>query len=187
MREQTHWDEHTRKIVRSRLNPQAKRKFLTEQEESKLKQICSLLVGDEREEILGYVLSHIDQTLSSNVGEGQRKAHVPKAPVLVRGGLVALDQSAKEKWGRRFVELKEGEQRQLLTEVSESRAPSHSEWKGIPQREFFIKLLNLSIESYYSHPTVWSEIGYGGPAYPRGYVRTQLGQLDPWEAQPEHE
>ncbi|KQX56587.1 hypothetical protein ASD40_04085 [Paenibacillus sp. Root444D2] len=31
---------------------------------------------------------------------------------------------------------------------------------------------------------VWSEIGYAGPAYPRGYVRTQLGQLDPWEAQP---
>ncbi|WP_369127188.1 hypothetical protein [Paenibacillus antri] len=40
----------------------------------------------------------------------------------------------------------------------------------------------MTLEAYYSHPAVWSEIGYGGPAYPRGYVRTQLGQLDPWEA-----
>lgn len=39
----------------------------------------------------------------------------------------------------------------------------------------------------YPHPRVWSEIGYAGPAYPRGYVRTQLGQLDPWEAKAEHE
>ncbi len=45
----------------------------------------------------------------------------------------------------------------------------------------------MTAEAYYSHLVAWSEIGYGGPAYPRGYVRTQMGQLDPWEAQPEHE
>ena len=35
---------------------------------------------------------------------------------------------------------------------------------------------------YYSHPTAWSEMGFGGPASPRGYVRMELDRRDPWEA-----
>jgi hypothetical protein len=36
--------------------------------------------------------------------------------------------------------------------------------------------------AYYAHPTAWSEIGYGGPASPRGYVRLDYNERDPWEA-----
>ena len=36
--------------------------------------------------------------------------------------------------------------------------------------------------AYYAHPTAWSEIGWGGPASPRGYVRMDLNERDPWEA-----
>jgi hypothetical protein len=36
--------------------------------------------------------------------------------------------------------------------------------------------------AYYSHPTAWSEIGFGGPASPRGYVRMGFNRRDPWEA-----
>jgi len=32
---------------------------------------------------------------------------------------------------------------------------------------------------------VWSEMGYGGPAYPRGYYRIEAGVTDPWEAKAE--
>ena len=31
-------------------------------------------------------------------------------------------------------------------------------------------------------PTAWSEIGWGGPASPRGYVRLDFNERDPWEA-----
>jgi hypothetical protein len=55
----------------------------------------------------------------------------------------------------------------------------------IPAKELFYKLLTESVAAYYSHPTVWSEIGYAGPAYPRGYVRTEWGITDPWEAKRE--
>ena len=34
----------------------------------------------------------------------------------------------------------------------------------------------------YSHPAAWSEIGWGGPASPRGYVRLDFNDRDPWEA-----
>lgn len=36
--------------------------------------------------------------------------------------------------------------------------------------------------AYYAHPTAWSEIGWGGPASPRGYVRMDFNERDPWEA-----
>ena len=36
--------------------------------------------------------------------------------------------------------------------------------------------------AYYAHPVAWNQIGFGGPASPRGYVRMQLNQSDPWEA-----
>ena len=39
------------------------------------------------------------------------------------------------------------------------------------------------LAAFYSHPWAWNEIGFGGPAYPRGYAR--LGdrhEREPWEA-----
>ncbi|MGH6677602.1 MAG: gluconate 2-dehydrogenase subunit 3 family protein, partial [Bradyrhizobium sp.] len=34
----------------------------------------------------------------------------------------------------------------------------------------------------YAHPAAWSEIGFGGPASPRGYVRLGANRRDEWEA-----
>jgi hypothetical protein len=36
--------------------------------------------------------------------------------------------------------------------------------------------------AYYAHPTAWNEIGFGGPASPRGYVRMGFDKRDPWDA-----
>jgi len=48
---------------------------------------------------------------------------------------------------------------------------------------FFVKhVLSDIVTAYYSHPTAWSEIGFGGPASPRGYVRMGFDERDPWEA-----
>ena len=36
-------------------------------------------------------------------------------------------------------------------------------------------------QAFYSHPWSWNEIGFGGPAYPRGYARLGIGQREWWE------
>ncbi len=185
MREKDAWDDHTQTIVTSRLNRVNQYQFLTVVETEMLRAICSLLAGDDRADVIQYVLGHIDQTLSESPGEGQRKAGVPPAQTLIREGLRALERCAQAQYVLPFIELDEPKQRQLVRDMSEGAAQPSSAWFGVPQKELFNKLLRLTVESYCSHPLIWSEIGYGGPAYPRGYVRTQLGQLDPWEAQPE--
>ncbi|MDD2861718.1 MAG: gluconate 2-dehydrogenase subunit 3 family protein, partial [Acidiphilium sp.] len=56
-------------------------------------------------------------------------------------------------------------------------------WDDMKSEEFFDRRVLADIPAcYYSHPTAWSEIGFGGPASPRGYVRMELNRRDPWEA-----
>lgn len=185
MTQQDHWDDHTQQVVQSRLKEHLMYHFLTKEEVKQLTPIIGDLVGDDRETIIAYIVGHIDQSLSSGIGEGQRKAGVPQAKTLLRDGLMAINRSAEKKYGQPIFLLELKERLQLLQDLSQNRAAPVEEWSNLSQVEVFKKLLNWAIEGYYSHPTVWSEMGYGGPAYPRGYVRTGIGQLDPWEAQPE--
>lgn len=183
MNEQLAWDDHTRSIVTARLHrTQPLCVFLTTMEEETLRSWCALLVDDNRGELIQYIIAHIDETLSSAKGEGQRQPHTPPAPILVRRGLHAVNASSRMADSLSFFHLEEGRQRQLMMDIAAGTLAGGEAWEGVPQRAFFQKLLSLTVEAYYSHPTVWSEIGHGGPAYPRGYVRTAIGQLDPWEA-----
>lgn len=182
MEEQDAWDAHTRSIVNARLLLEHKYHFLSLVEAECLRAWCSLLMNDDRGEIIQYVLSHIDESVAGNKGEGQRKKGVPPARVLLREGLKAIDETGWMRDSLPFFQLDESIQRQIMQEVSVGAVAPTEAWEGIPQKELFQKILVLTVEAYYSHPQVWSEIGYGGPAYPRGYVRADIGQLDPWEA-----
>ena len=31
--------------------------------------------------------------------------------------------------------------------------------------------MRMTLSGFYSHPWAWNEIGFGGPAYPRGFMR----------------
>ncbi|KRF13542.1 gluconate 2-dehydrogenase subunit 3 family protein [Paenibacillus sp. Soil787] len=185
MNEVYEWDDHTQTIVTSRLKSIKSLHFLTGIEAVMVRRISSLLVSDQTPEVLDFIISHIDQTLHQSLGEGQRKAGVPESPELIRSGLQAIEQGVQLLYGSSFITLDIDRQKQYLQMISECNAEPLEVWNSIQQEPLFIKLLRLTVESYSSHPKVWSEIGYAGPAYPRGYVRTELGQLDPWEAQPE--
>jgi hypothetical protein len=60
---------------------------------------------------------------------------------------------------------------------------SAPEWGSMSPKQFFKRRMARDIVlAYYAHPTAWSEIGWGGPASPRGYVRLDFNERDPWEA-----
>jgi hypothetical protein len=43
--------------------------------------------------------------------------------------------------------------------------------------------MRMVLAAFYAHPWAWNEIGYGGPAYPRGYMRLgPLSTLEPFES-----
>jgi hypothetical protein len=185
--EQEHWDDHTRSIVLARTIREHEYAYLSLVEAESVRALSQVLVHDERAEVIQYVVCHIDETLAKAVGEGQRKVGIPKAEVLVRDGLRMLESLCMTHYMKPFPELSKEDQQQIVEDLSQGmmKVLNEPDHVAFPQKAFFQKLMNLTVEAYCSHPTVWSEMGYGGPAYPRGYVRTDGNQLDPWEAKKE--
>jgi hypothetical protein len=96
--------------------------------------------------------------------------------------LYALDAEAQAAHGVPFHELLASDADALLQRVQHGdvRDPS---WGEVSPKLFFAKRILSDIPAaYYAHPDAWSEIGFGGPASPRGYVRMQADRRDPWEA-----
>lgn len=187
------WDPHTRSIVEQRLASPGRPSFLKAGEAETLRAAVSRLVCEDRDDILGFILSHIDQKLVSPMGEAQRTQGVPPQAELVRDGLALIDQAARARRGKAFADCSPQEQHTILAELETGSLADTWPRPGpggqrdgeacrLLQKELFQKLLGLSVEALASHPVIWSEIGYGGPAYPRGYYRIEPGVTDPWEA-----
>ncbi|MGE5551778.1 MAG: gluconate 2-dehydrogenase subunit 3 family protein [Bacteroidota bacterium] len=185
MREAKAWDDHTREIVQKRLGPYPALSFLTPGEGETLGAIAGVLIDDFSLDILDYITTECDRRIKRRVGEGQRQAGVPPEADLLRQGLAAIETTARAEYGQAFRYLTVVQRQDLLGRVERAEMPDTGPWRGLPQKDLFQKLLTLAVEAYYSHPAVWSTIGYGGPAYPRGYVRSELGLIDPWEARRE--
>jgi Gluconate 2-dehydrogenase subunit 3 len=182
MEQKDHWDAHTRGIVEGRLQQSDTYQSLNKQEVKTLQHLCEVILDDSRVEVLSYVVHYFDTKLSSNIGEAQRKKGLPRESDLIRKGLQALDGFCNAMYGNTFDLLEEKIRQGIVDQLC--RGQFHLEAGGlkIPTQDFFSKILTESVSAYYSHPTVWSDIGYAGPAYPRGYVRSEWGLTDPWEA-----
>ena len=99
-----------------------------------------------------------------------------------RRGLAALDQEARDRHDAPFHELSPEQQDGLLGRMQRGELDGEA-WGGMPCKMFFEHRVIPDItHAYYAHPVAWNEIGFGGPASPRGYVRMQLDRRDPWEA-----
>ncbi len=176
------WDEHTRKIVAQRRAPDVAHRFLTQQEALTLQAAAALLVDDIRLDVLTFITQHIDESLASPVGEDQRKVGIPSKQILYRQGIAGLDESSQAGYQKEFLALPREQQIDMLIKLEADDTTAAGAWEQVRPKAFLKKLLHDVVSAYYSHPLIWSEIGYGGPAYPRGYVRVEKGLVDPWEA-----
>lgn len=95
--------------------------------------------------------------------------------------MAALEAEAAAAYGARFGALTPEDQDILLKRMQDGALTSTA-WTGMPCKPFFEHRVLADItHAYYAHPVAWNEIGFGGPASPRGYVRMQLDRRDPWE------
>ncbi|WP_421617211.1 gluconate 2-dehydrogenase subunit 3 family protein [Brevibacillus sp. TJ4] len=176
------WDEHTRKIVGKRKSPKVAHRFFSPAQSLLVETIASLLVDDHRMEVLTYVTQHLDESLARPIGEAQRKVGLPPKQDLYRIGLAGVDAESKARFRTGFVALKRTEQLVIMDALANGDTMDVQAWGQLSPADFFKRMLHDTVNAYYSHPLVWSDIGYGGPAYPRGYVRVEKGLTDPWEA-----
>ncbi|MDQ1914019.1 gluconate 2-dehydrogenase subunit 3 family protein [Paenibacillus sp. GD4] len=182
--QEEHWDPHTREIVKERLETDSfySYRFFNPQEAETLIQLCSILLDDRRDAVMAYMVYHFDKSLHAGIGESERKAGVPKQSILLREGLAQFDQACRERYGGAFTALEDEAQNQAVSRFMQGDISSNPGPHGVSMEDFRDKLFAEAVAAYYSHPFIWSEIGYAGPAYPRGYVRSEMGLTDPWEA-----
>jgi len=182
------WNDQTRRVLDERLaiDP-GQRQFFTESEWLTVNAICALIVPQPAGRTKPVPLAAmLDQKLHTNSGDGYRDARLPPLREAWRRGLHAIEAEALRQQGKSFQQLESTRQIALLKAVQDGRVGDPS-WHDLPSAVFFHqRLLHDIVSAYYAHPTAWSEIGFGGPASPRGYVRMGFDRRDPWEASEAH-
>ncbi len=176
------WNEKTRQVVDRRLAIPREPRFFSEPEWKTLVAVCNRIVPQPPDRPPVPLAAFVDAKLLADRRDGFRPAKLPPQQEAWRIGLAALDDAAGAAHGRRFHELAAADQDALLKQM-EAGTLTGPAWRGMPSSAFFAKRVLPDItSSYYAHPTAWNEIGFGGPASPRGYVRMGFDRRDPWEA-----
>jgi hypothetical protein len=178
------WNEQTRAVIARRLREVPERRFLSLEEWELLEAVVSrLLPQPDRPDAPVPIVPWIDRMLDRNEGDGYRLPDTPPMREVWRLGLRGIDEESASHYSRRFVELPPDAQDEVLGCIQRGEVRSDVWTHLLPERFFTGGLLTTTVGIYYSHPAAWSEIGFGGPASPRGYVRLGFDQRDPWEAE----
>jgi len=179
------WDEKTRRLVLDRVRNVPQRVFFSEPEFALLEALCDRLLpqddrpADQRIPIAPF----IDERLATGGGNGYRYEQMPWDDEAYRRGLAGVDQTSRLMFGvSGFRELDGARQDQVIAAMEKGDPPGDI-WRELPSDLFFKIMMHDVTEMYYSHPIAWNEVGFQGPASPRGHVRLSLGKRDPWEAE----
>ena len=176
------WNEQTRAVVTRRLSIGPEPRFFTASEFQIVLAVAARIVPQPTTRPPIPVAALVDDKLHRGSSDGYRKADMPREQEAWRLGLRALDEEATAAFGARFHALPDTDQDALLARM-EKGALKGAAWGKMPSDAFFkMRMAHDIVLAYYAHPTAWSEIGWGGPASPRGYVRMDFDERDPWEA-----
>ena len=178
------WDATTRELIEKRVDDVPPIRFFTSEELPTISAICERIMpqDDRLPDARIPVLSYIDQRLHENKIEGYRYEGMPSDRDAYRLGIKAIDQTAIAIHAAPFHELDSLKQDFLLKSIHEGKQLAAAEiWNKLPIHHFWAMLVGDCAKAYYAHPWAWDEIGFGGPAYPRAYMRLENGLPEPWE------
>jgi hypothetical protein len=180
------WDARTREVIVDRVTNVPPIRFFTEEQARLMEAICRhILPQDDRDEQHRIpILPWIDQRLYDDSHDGYRYEDMPPDREAYRLALQAIDEISRKLHGRAFTEIGDREQDELLQTIHDGNPPAaHEIWSRMPVERFWMLLVQDCVTAYYSHPFAWDEIGFGGPAYPRAYMRLERGEAEPWEVE----
>lgn len=176
------WNDKTREVIARRLSIGSEPTFFTADEFLTVAAAAERIVPQPRTRSPIPVAALVDHKLHLAQSDGYRLPGTPRDGEAWRLGLKALDVEAEAAFGARFHGLTEVQQDILLERMQKGEL-RNSAWADMASDTFFrMRLARDLVHAYYAHPTAWSEIGWGGPASPRGYVRMDYDERDPWEA-----
>ena len=172
-----HWDAVTAGVVLSRLGRPRDIRFFTPAEEAVATALSDRLLGQDGEPRIP-VVEMIDARLAEQETDGWRYADLPEDGQAWRDTLRHLDADAQAKFARPFARCSADEQRDLIQAVQDAGS---GQWHGLNAAHVWSLWTRYAATAFYSHPWAWSEIGFPGPAYPRGYKNPGVDAREPFE------
>jgi hypothetical protein len=173
------WDDVTAGVVLARLAPVTDLSFFTMSENSIAGPLCDLLLGQDSEPKVP-VVALVDSRLATGETDGWRYGDLPEDGQAWRDSLAHLDTDAQDVYNQSFAELSWKRQAQLVQAVQDRSRASES-WHELNAAHVWSLWTRYACTAFYSHPWAWNEIGFGGPAYPRGYKARHVGGRERWE------
>jgi hypothetical protein len=112
--------------------------------------------------------------------DGYRHEGLPDDDETWRIVVAGLDEVARRRYGQPFAQCGE-EAREAICDQFSKGALAGGVWDTIDSKKAWSVCTRAILSAFYSHPWAWNEIGFGGPAYPRGYLRLGAGLREPHE------
>jgi hypothetical protein len=177
--EADHWDEVTRRLVLDRVENVPPLRFFTAAEALTLGVFCDLVLAQDAEPRIP-VLNIVDAKLFAGELDGFRYEDMPDDRDTWRRVATGLDAAARQHGAVDFVNATLDVQERVVDAFSNG-ALQGEVWDELPPARAWKVVTCAMLSAFYSHPWAWNEIGFGGPAYPRGYARIGAGQRESWE------
>ena len=184
MSQSAYWDVATRKLMQERLAPPKPLRFFNDAEAVTMTAVLDrVLPQDDRVPATRIpLLPPLDTRLFENRIEGYRFEDMPSDQQAYRWAVESMNVMALEVFNASFAELTPHSQEVLLKSLHDGEPMgAKALWQRMNVERFWTLLLNDACAAYYAHPWAWNEIGFGGPSYPRGYMRLEEGEAEPWE------
>jgi hypothetical protein len=174
-----HWDDATAGVVLERLSPTTQLAFFTSSEVAVVRPLLDLLTGQSAEPRVP-VLELIDARLARGETDGWHYDDMPEDGDAWRHTLRWLDDDARTRFDRAFARLADGERSSVVQAVQDLSQDSKP-WHDYQSTHVWSLWTRYACTAFYSHPWAWNEIGFGGPAYPRGYLNLGTDRREHWE------
>lgn len=164
------WDAATSKLVHSRLHLSSELHFFAPTEAPTLQAFCDVCVGQDSEPRVP-VVEMIDEKLAAGRLDGYQYADMPDDRETWHLVLAGLDEVAESRYGRASFAACDVESQEALVGQFAGGQLSGASWEPLNVKRAWSVCMRMILAAFYSHPWAWNEIGFGGPAYPRGYMR----------------
>jgi Gluconate 2-dehydrogenase subunit 3 len=183
LRQSSHWDELTREVVLDRVQNVPPIRYFDAAEAGTLKAFCDIVTAQDAEPRIP-VLSYIDEKLEQGKRDGWRFHDLPDDGELWHLLARGLDEEARRQGCAGYGDAPLETQAAIVHRFSKAELAGRT-WEGIDVARAFSVIMRYVAQAFYSHPWAWNEIGFGGPAYPRGYAAFGspfLGEEEGWES-----
>jgi hypothetical protein len=171
-----HWDPVTADLVTARTDPPRPPRFFTDTEQAVAAALLDQLTGQCDEPLGVPLVAMVDARLADGETDGWHYADLAEDGQVWRDTLGYLDKDAHARCGAGFADASEQDQAAIIQAVQDS-----DEWHGLAAARVWSLWTRYACTALYSHPDAWSEMGFPGPAYPRGYKNAGVGKREPFE------